>query len=192
MTVRAVRTVALLAGLAGALAVRVAVSGTAGNRSVTAGALFAVLLLGLSVVAVHRGAWPAVGPWRRQLVLGSAGAAVLTAVPLVVRLTTDGGPLPARGFAGWAVVVSAVAVAEEVLLRGALWQAAQTWRGEWFALAVTTAAFGLLHVPLYGWSVLALDLVVGLLLGGLRMVAGGWGAPAVAHTVADLAGWWVR
>ena len=47
-------------------------------------------------------------------------------------------------------------------------------------------------MPLYGWAALPLDLAVGLLLGGLRMLAGGWGAPAVAHAAADLAGWWLR
>ena len=36
-------------------------------------------------------------------------------------------------------------------------------------------AFGLLHVPLYGWAALPLDLAVGLLLGGLRMATRGWG-----------------
>jgi membrane protease YdiL (CAAX protease family) len=88
--------------------------------------------------------------------------------------------------------VSAVAVAEEVLLRGALWEVAARRWGLPAALAVTTGAFGLLHVPLYGWDALPLDLAVGLLLGGLRLAAGGWGAPAVAHTLADLAGWWLR
>ncbi len=59
-------------------------------------------------------------------------------------------------------------------------------------LAGLGGAVGLLHVPLYGWTALPLDLAVGLLLGGLRMAAGGWGAQAVAHPVADLAGWWLR
>ena len=88
--------------------------------------------------------------------------------------------------------MSAVAVAEEVLLRGVLWNVTAVRWGDVAALAVTTAAFGLLHVPLYGWDALPLDLAAGLLLGGLRLAAGGWGAPAVAHTLADLAGWWVR
>jgi hypothetical protein len=29
-------------------------------------------------------------------------------------------------------------------------------------------------------------------LGGLRLQSGGAGAPAVAHTLADLASWWLR
>jgi hypothetical protein len=185
------RAAALLAGLAGALAVRVGVAGGAGVRSVAAGAVFAVLLFGVVVLADAR-LLRRPGPWRRQAGIGALGAAVLCVVPLVVHLRSGAPPLPAAGFAGWAVVVSAVAVGEEVLLRGALWEALEGWRGEWVALAVSTVAFGLLHVPLYGGSVLVLDLVVGLLLGGVRMVSAGWGGPAVAHTVADLAGWWLR
>jgi membrane protease YdiL (CAAX protease family) len=111
---------------------------------------------------------------------------------MVVHLRTPGAPLPLDALPGWAAVVTLVAVAEEALLRGALWAAVEERSGTARALLLTTVAFGLLHVPLYGWPALPLDLAVGLLLGGLQMAAGGWGAPAVAHTVADLAGWWLR
>lgn len=189
------RAAALVAALAGALAVRVGVAGGDGVRSVAAGAVFAVLLLAVVALA-DRGLLLRPGPWRRQAAVGALGAVVLCVVPFVVHLRSGAPPLPAAGFAGWAVVVGAVAVGEEALLRGALWEALVAAggerRGEWLALAVSTVAFGLLHVPLYGWSVLVLDLVVGLLLGGVRMVGAGWGGPAVAHTLADLAGWWLR
>jgi hypothetical protein len=46
-------------------------------------------------------------------------------------------------------------------------------------------------VPLYGWGAVPLDLAVGVWLGGLRLVTGGWAAPAVAHTFADLAAGWL-
>jgi hypothetical protein len=192
-----------VAGLAGAVAVRVGVAGGAGVRSPAAGLLFAVLLAAVALgVSMPAGA-PAGGvraflrPFiRRGLPAGLAGAAVLCAVPLVVHLRTPGGPLPLGQLPLWASVVTVVAVAEEALLRGALWTAAAALaaggRGDMLALALTTPAFTLLHVPLYGWAALPLDLAVGLLLGGLRMLTGGWGAPAVAHTVADLAGWWLR
>jgi hypothetical protein len=48
-----------------------------------------------------------------------------------------------------------------------------------------------MHVPLYGWHVVPLDLGVGLWLAGLRLATGGIAAPAIAHAVADLATWWV-
>ena len=183
-------------GLAGAVALRVGVAGTDGVRSPRAGLLFALLLVAFALGVSLRGAGGA-GRLPVQLALGPAGALTLCAVPLLVHLRSPGGALPAGALPVWAVVVTAVAVAEEVLLRGALWQALVAQgetpaRGELLALPVTTAAFALLHVPLYGWAVLPLDLTVGLLLGGLRMVSGGWGAPAVAHTLADLAGWWLR
>ena len=184
-------------GLAGAVALRVGVAGTDGVRSPRAGLLFALLLVAFAlgvVPARRRGRGPAA---RAAGARARAGALALCAVPLLVHLRSPGGALPAGALPVWAVVVTAVAVAEEVLLRGALWQALVAQgetpaRGELLALPVTTAAFALLHVPLYGWAVLPLDLTVGLLLGGLRMVSGGWGAPAVAHTLADLAGWWLR
>jgi membrane protease YdiL (CAAX protease family) len=185
------RAWALLFGLGGAVVVRVALAGPVGVRSVAAGLVFGALVLGLAVLPGPRGAL-APGPVRAQLVLGLGGSAVLCAVPLVVHLRTPGGPLPPAQLPVWAAVVTVVAVAEEVLLRGVLWSAAEQWRGTVAALVLTTAAFGLLHVPLYGWDALPLDLAVGLLLGGLRMATGGWGSAAVAHTVADLAGWWLR
>jgi membrane protease YdiL (CAAX protease family) len=51
--------------------------------------------------------------------------------------------------------------------------------------------FALIHLPLYGVGALPLDLAVGLLLGGLRIISGGVLAPAIAHVIADLAGGWL-
>ena len=56
---------------------------------------------------------------------------------------------------------------------------------------MTAVLFALMHVPLYGWHVVPLDLGVGLWLAGLRLATGGVAAPAIAHTVADLATWWL-
>jgi membrane protease YdiL (CAAX protease family) len=191
----AVSASTLLAGLTGALAVRVGIAGPGGVRSVPAGLAFAGLLLALTMAA--RTSPPAaatapLGPWARQLVGGLGAAAVLCAVPLTVHLRTPGAALSLHAFPLWAAVVTAVAVAEEALIRGALWGAYERRRGTAVALVGTTVVFGLLHVPLYGWQALPLDLAVGLLLGGLRMTTGGWGGPAVAHTLADVAGWWLR
>jgi membrane protease YdiL (CAAX protease family) len=59
------------------------------------------------------------------------------------------------------------------------------------ALGLTTLAFALMHVPMYGWHVVPLDLAVGFTLGGLRIATRGIAAPAVAHAIADLATWWL-
>jgi hypothetical protein len=48
-----------------------------------------------------------------------------------------------------------------------------------------------MHVPLYGWGVVPVDLAAGVWLAGLRLAGGGVGAPVVAHLLADLAGWWL-
>jgi membrane protease YdiL (CAAX protease family) len=124
--------------------------------------------------------------------LGLAAAAVLCLGPLARHLLDPGGALELHRFPVWSAVVTTVAISEEAFLRGALWQAVAAWRGDLVALLVTTVAFALLHVPFYGWGIIPLDLAVGLLLGGLRMVGGGIAAPATAHLVADIAGWWLR
>lgn len=128
----------------------------------------------------------------RQLGLGLAAAGVLCLGPLTRHLADPGGALDLAAFPVWAAVVTTVALSEEAFLRGALWQAAAAWRGDLVALLLTTVAFALLHVPFYGWGIIPLDLAVGLLFGGLRMVGGGIAAPAAAHLVADIAGWWLR
>lgn len=46
-------------------------------------------------------------------------------------------------------------------------------------------------VPLYGWHVVPFDFAVGLGLAGLRLTSRSLVAPAAAHTVADLASWWL-
>ena len=63
--------------------------------------------------------------------------------------------------------------------------------GTTLAIAVTTVAFALLHVPLYGWHVVPLDVAVGLGFAGLRLSTRTVLAPALAHAVADLATWWL-
>jgi membrane protease YdiL (CAAX protease family) len=176
----------LLVGFAGAAAVRVAVAGPVGASSIPAGLVFAGLLL---LVAVRRCPAPRVD--LRTLGIGLAGAAVLLAP---VAIAAANGALAIRGqstsYAGWAAATAVVATVEEAFFRGALFSALQRWRGTDVAVIGAAIAFAALHVPLYGWHVLPLDLAVGLGLGALRVVSGTWTAPAVAHVGADLVGWW--
>jgi membrane protease YdiL (CAAX protease family) len=88
-------------------------------------------------------------------------------------------------------VVALVAVAEEVLLRGVVFDRLLRARGTAFAVVVTSVAFAALHAPLYGMRVLPLDLAVGVWLGALKVATGSVAAPATAHVAADLAGWWL-
>ena len=181
-------TAAALAGLGLALVLRVRVAGAAGAHSVPAGVVFGVALLGLAVAVGF--ARPALC-WR-QLCWGVGGAMVLCLPPLAHHLTYPGAVAPAGQLPAWAAVVTLVAIAEELLLRAALYEALMLWRGPHIAIAVTALAFAALHVPVYGWSAAPLDLAVGVFLGVLRLLAGSVTAPALTHALADLAGWWLR
>jgi membrane protease YdiL (CAAX protease family) len=135
--------------------------------------------------------------WLQAVLAGLAGAAALSLAPFVQHLTTPGPVLPLERLPVWTAAVVGVAVAEEVLLRGVLWRAvlrstADPARAPWLALAVTTVAFAVLHVPFYGIGSLPVDLAAGLLLGALRQLTGSVTAPVVAHLAADLAGWWLQ
>lgn len=175
----------LLAAFGGAVAIRVALAGPAGARSVTASATFAAVLAG--VAAVSRLPQPRLD--RRVIVVGLVTTAAI-AVPAVLRVGVHAS-LPASDLPGWALLTVAVATAEEAFLRGVLFDAVQRRRGLDVAVVVTAVAFALLHVPFYGWSSLPLDLAVGLALGAARVAAGTWTAPAIAHVSADLVGWWL-
>ena len=194
-----------LLGLALAAGVRIAVAGTSGAASIPAGVVFAALVAALAVLtrdpsrfwyrpAGNRAVSWSVGTRSAAWAVGAgvAGAVVLC-VPAALRHAADGTVLwSAHGYARWAVAVVVVASAEEALLRGSLYRAVAQRAGVGAAIAVTTVAFALLHVPLYGWAVVPLDLAVGVWLGVLRAVSGSVLAPALAHSLADLAGWWLR
>jgi membrane protease YdiL (CAAX protease family) len=175
----------LLLGFAAAVAIRLEVGGPGPARSPVAGLVFAAVLVSMAVAARTR-----VPVSTRALVLGLAGAVVLC---LPVALLRIGEPFhDGAGFGQWAVVVALVAAAEEVFLRGTLYDAVRAAVDDRVAIVVAAVAFALLHVPLYGWHVVPLDLAVGLILGELRRVSGTAAAPAVTHVGADLAAWFLR
>jgi hypothetical protein len=153
-----------------------------------AGIVFAVALL---VVAVGAG-WRPGRPMFAAAGLGALGGGALVGMWLLSHGTPGLHVAPLdSALALWTPAVALIAVAEEIALRGALFNAVRSWSGDGGALLVTTLLFAAMHVPLYGIGSLPLDLVVGLLLGGLRIVSGGVLAPAVAHVFADLAGGWL-
>jgi membrane protease YdiL (CAAX protease family) len=175
----------LLTGFAVAVLVRLAVAGPGPARSPSAGLLFAGLLLAMAVAAGTR--VPLSG---RAIVYGLAGVVVLCAPVALLRLGLAVHDM--EGIAPWALVVALVATAEEVFLRGTLYDAVRDATGDTTAILVAAVAFAALHVPLYGWHVVPLDLVVGVVLGELRRVSGTAAAPAVTHVGADIAGWFLR
>ncbi len=97
----------------------------------------------------------------------------------------------AAPFLPWVAVTTLVATGEELVLRGTLWRWTAAVAGDAAALLVMSVLFALIHVPVYGPSVMPLDFGVGLLFGGLRLWFGGPAAPAAAHVLADLATWWL-
>lgn len=178
------RAAALLVGLAVAVGLRVVVGGDDVARSVPAGLVFAACLLVLALAARTRVplSWRAVG-------LGLLGV-VVVCLPVGLGHLLALRPLHGtQGFLPWAAAVVVVAGVEEVFLRGALFDAIAR---PWAAVGVSAAAFALLHVPMYGWQAVPLDLAVGVVLGGLRLEAGTPAAPAVTHVGADLVGWFLR
>ena len=179
-----VEPLALMAAFAAAVVVRVAVAGPAGAESLPAGLLFAAILFALAAVAKVR--------WHLSVHAARLGVVGVVVLVLPVLVTHGvGGHFGASSYVSWAPATVVVATAEEAFLRGALYDAVARARGVDAAVVIGAVAFAALHVPLYGWHVLPLDLAVGLLLGALRVVSGTWTAPAIAHAGADLVGWWL-
>jgi len=171
-----------------AAALRAGVGAPDTAASMPAALVFAVALLAVAAAAGWRPGRPRIAPF----ILGVVGGGVLIGAWLAVH----GGPglqvAPINaGLALWTPVVIVVAAAEEVALRGALFDTVRAWTGDGGALVATTLLFAVMHVPLYGVGSVPLDLAAGMLFGGLRIVSGGVLAPAVAHVVADLAGGWL-
>jgi membrane protease YdiL (CAAX protease family) len=179
-----------LAGLVAAVALRVQLAGSAGARSQLAGVWFAAALA--AVALATRDPDRAGGVRLRHIGVGITGAVVLCAPAALRHVLAGRDVLPLDGYLSWALIVTVVAVAEESLLRGSLFTVLERRHGTVLAVAVTSVAFALLHAPVYGWAVVPLDLTVGIWLGALRAVTGSVTASAVAHTAADLAGWWLR
>jgi membrane protease YdiL (CAAX protease family) len=77
------------------------------------------------------------------------------------------------------------AVAEEAWFRR-LWFGLLAPAGDGVAIAGSTILFAAVHVSIYGFWVLPLDLAAGLLFAWQRSTTGSWAAPAVTHVVANL------
>lgn len=182
-----IRVGALLLAFGAAVLLRVAVGGPAVAQSLTAGLVFAGCLTVVSVGARTQ------VPLSRTAILAGLAGVLLVCFPVALEQLLTFRPLHGtNGFVTWALVVTVVATSEEVFLRGTLYDAVESWAGAVAAISIGAICFALLHVPLYGWHVLPLDLAVGLVLGGLRQSTGTPAAPAITHVGADLVGWFFR
>lgn len=180
---------ALVAAVALATVLRAALGGAAPAASVPAALVFcAILLVALpatrSVVRVR--------PGRLEIAVGVAGGAALVLASFAgLPAVTAGLRTAPSTLLWWLPLVAMVAASEELVLRGALFAALETSHGEVAAVAVTAVLFALVHLPLYGLGAMPIDLAVGFLLGGLRVVSGGVTAPLLAHVLADVATAWL-
>lgn len=169
----------LLAAFAASLGLRVAIGGPAVAQSTLASLVFAGW--------VHAAAGTRVPVSRSALRTGLLGGLLSAPVGLAHLVALR----PLHGTAGFACGQSRSpwSPARRGVPRGTGYDAVA---GPAVALGVAAVAIALLHVPLYGWSVLPLDLAVGVVLGLLRSWSGTAAAPAVTHVDADLVGWFVR
>jgi len=189
------------AGLAAVTVARWAAT-RAGLDALAVGAVFGLALLLLAALGPGDRALATrvtridLGQLARAFVIGVVVGLTLVAAAVIGPVLGGSTRIPGLGrpdlaFLPWALVTILVASAEEAVLRGVLFDRVARAGGTPLAIAVTTVAFALLHVPLYGWHVVPLDLAVGLGLGGLRVATRSVAAPAAAHAVADLATWWL-
>jgi membrane protease YdiL (CAAX protease family) len=117
------------------------------------------------------------GTWLGAVALGIAAFAG-------ARGALDGSLLPPAGV-GLMTAAIVTAVAEEAFFRRLVYGA---WlgRGVPVALAVSSFAFAIVHVSVWGWRAFPVDLAAGVLLGWQRWVTGSWSASAVTHAAANV------
>ena len=96
------------------------------------------------------------------------------------------GGVPPAPFALRAVgLATLAAVAEEAFYRRLAYGLA-IGAGPVVAVGLSATAFALVHVTIWGWRVLPLDLAAGLLLSWQRWASGRWSVPAATHVAANL------
>ncbi|HEV2759506.1 MAG TPA: CPBP family intramembrane glutamic endopeptidase [Acidimicrobiales bacterium] len=85
-----------------------------------------------------------------------------------------------------AIALNALAaVAEEAFFRRYLYGLLDARWGTGAAVVTTAMLFALVHVTVWGWWVLPLDLAAGLLLSWQRAATGRWSVPAATHVLAN-------
>ena len=140
--------------------------------------LFVALLL---VGAMWPISAPSIAPARRRVL-----------VPLAVGIgafalgrALGGGHAPAAIASRVLLLNTLAAVAEEAFFRRLVY-ARLLVGGEIAAIIGSAVLFAAVHVSVYGWWVLPIDLAAGLLLGWQRHASGSWAAPAATHVFANI------
>lgn len=123
---------------------------------------------------------PAVRASNSFVVAMTVGVAAFAAGRILI-----GGHAPGR-FTLYAVAVNVLAaVAEEVWFRRVCYGLVAP-AGTAFAIAASSFLFAAVHVSMYGWAILPLDLAAGAVLGWQRATTGSWHASALTHALANV------
>lgn len=117
------------------------------------------------------------GAWLAAVVLGVAA--------FVLARGMLGGSLIPPPTAGMFAAGIAAAVAEEAFFRRLVYGICLRW-GVPVALAVSSVSFAIVHVTVWGWRAVPVDVAAGVLLGWQRLATGSWTAPAVTHAAANV------
>jgi hypothetical protein len=178
-----VQSVAIAVGVA-VLVLRPLIGIDVGWTTTTVTLLFTALLVTGLVVPVPSGLVPVASPHRRAVPVWVPVLLLGVGVFLMARVAGAGhrpAPLTMRLIG----LNSLAAVAEEALFRRLAYGALLVGGAAW-AVAGSALLFGLVHVSVYGWRALPIDLAAGLLLSWQRLASGTWAVPAVTHVLADL------
>ena len=134
-----------------------------------------VALLAVGVV------WPVTTQPRGRF--ASAFAIGVLAFVLVRVAGAGEAALPATGTA--IALNSLAAVAEEAFFRRLVYALLLPGGVAW-AIGGSALLFAAVHLTLYGWWVVPVDLAAGVVLGWQRWVTGSWTVPSATHVVANL------
>jgi membrane protease YdiL (CAAX protease family) len=130
-------------------------------------------------------AWPAAGDGRPAGASMSVAVLVVGAAAFVVgRLSVDV-PLRPHGLAVAVALNALAAVAEEAFFRRYVYGVLAASFGPPVAVVASAVTFAAVHVTVWGWWVLPLDLAAGLVLSWQRSATGRWSVPAVTHVLAN-------
>jgi membrane protease YdiL (CAAX protease family) len=153
-----------------------------------AGLLLLYVALGVMSLATPTRALPVPSGSRRWQVPSRVHPGIVVSIGLIALAVAR---LMAAPVAPLAVGASAVglnlvaAVAEEAFFRKFLYGSLLSY-GAAGAVVLSSVAFAVVHVPLYGGAVFWVDLGAGLLLGWQRWASGSWAAPAATHAAANI------
>ena len=138
--------------------------------------LFVAMLM-VGVLWPLRTADPALRAWPQIFVLGTAA--------FFIGRVLGGGHPPIPFAARFIALNTLAAVAEEAFFRRLAFGMLER-HGAALAIVGSTVLFALVHVTVYGWWVLPIDLAAGLILSWQRWASGRWSVPAATHVLANV------